>query len=98
MTSLFSVVMYRGDDTQVLKITKVVTTMVTKRPCIPVTQINGISGMTYIQIDIHTLILLRYSLWYSNEISITLNNAEALLNINYKTQYGNHYGDKETMC
>ena len=36
MTSLFSVVMYRGDDTQVLKITKVVTTMVTKRPCIPV--------------------------------------------------------------
>ena len=54
MTSLFSVVMYRGDDTQVLKITKVVTTMVTKRPCIPVTQINGISGMTYIQIDIHT--------------------------------------------
>ena len=54
MTSLFSVVMYRGDDTQVLKITKVVTTMVTKRPCMPVTQINDISGMTYIQIDIHT--------------------------------------------
>ena len=46
-----------------LKITKVVTTMVTKRPCIPVTQINGISEMTYIQIDIHTHILLRYSLW-----------------------------------
>ena len=28
------------------KITKVVTTMITKRPCIPVAQINGLSGMT----------------------------------------------------
>ena len=29
-----------------LKITKVVTTMITKRPCIPVAQINDLSGMT----------------------------------------------------
>ena len=42
--------------------TKVAITMVTKRPCIPVAQINGLSGMTYIQIDIHMHILLRYSL------------------------------------
>ena len=47
----------------ILKITKVVTTMVTKRPCIPVAQNNGLSGMTYIQIDIHMHILLKYSLW-----------------------------------
>ena len=63
MTSLFSVVMYRGNDTQVLKITKVVTTMVTKRPCIPIARINDFSGVTYIQIDIHMHILLGYSLW-----------------------------------
>ena len=46
-------------------ITKVhlVTTMVTKRPCTPVTQINGFSGMTYPQIDIPMHILRRYSLW-----------------------------------
>ena len=43
-----------------LKITKVVITMVTKRPCIPIVQINGFSGMTYIQIDIHMHILLTY--------------------------------------
>ena len=46
-----------------LKITKVGITMVTKRPCIPVAQINGLSGMAYIQIDIHMHILLRYALW-----------------------------------
>ena len=66
VTILFSVAMYKGDDTQdgfTLKITKLVSTIVTNRPCIPVAQINGFSGMTYIQIDIHMHILLRYSLW-----------------------------------
>ena len=37
------------------KITKVVIIMVTKRHCIPVAQINGLSGMMYIQIDIETI-------------------------------------------
>ena len=46
-----------------IKITKVVITMVTKRHCIPVAQINGLSGMMYIQIDIRMHILLRFSLW-----------------------------------
>ena len=46
-----------------LKITKVVITMATKRHCIPVAQINGLSGMMYIQIDIRMHILLRFSLW-----------------------------------
>ena len=40
-----------------LKTTKVVTTMVTKRPYIPVAQIDGLSGMMYIQIDIHMHII-----------------------------------------
>ena len=55
-----------------LKITKLVITMVTKGHCIPVAQVNDLSGMTYIQIDIRMHILLRFSLWYSNEISIIL--------------------------
>ena len=33
------------------------------RPCTPVAQNNGLSGMTYIQIDIHMHIFLRYLLW-----------------------------------
>ena len=34
----------------------------------------------------------------SNEISVTVSdNTVILLNINFKTQYGSHYGDKETM-
>ena len=41
-----------GDGTQGGITFKVVTTVVTKRPCIPVAQINGFSGMTYIQIYI----------------------------------------------
>ena len=45
-----------------LKITKVVTTMVIKRPYVSVAKIN-FSGMTYIQINNHMHILLRYSLW-----------------------------------
>ncbi len=47
-----------------LKITKVVITMVIKRLCIPVAQINGLSGMTYIQIDICMHILLNYKTQY----------------------------------
>ena len=55
-----------GDGTQgilTIKITEVVITMVIKRPCIPIAQINGFPGVTYIQIDIHMHILLGYSLW-----------------------------------
>ena len=37
-----------------LKITKVVTTMVTKRPCIPVAQINGLSCRDDIHSDRHS--------------------------------------------
>ena len=43
-----------------LKITNVMTTMITKKPCIQVVQINSFSGMIYVQIDIHMHILLRY--------------------------------------
>ena len=57
----------------ILKITKVVTT---KRPCIPVAQINGLGR---------------------NEISIAPNNTVVFLNINYKKQYSNNYGDKATV-
>ncbi len=42
-----------------LKITKLVITMVTKRHWIPVAQVNGLSGMMYIQIDI--CMHIRYS-------------------------------------
>ena len=59
----------------------VVTIIVTKRSCIPVAQVNGLSGMT----DQHSYAHSHYG---SNEISITLNNTVVLLNINYKTQYG----------
>ena len=37
-----------------LKITKVVITMVTKRLCIPVAQINGLSGMHDVHSDQHS--------------------------------------------
>ena len=40
------------------KIAKVVTTMITKRPCIPVALINSLSGMTD-----RLSHALRYSLW-----------------------------------
>ena len=42
-----------------LEITEVVTTMVTKRPCISIARINSFSGMMYIQINIHMLIPLK---------------------------------------
>ena len=47
---------HKGDGTQggfTIIITKVVTTMVTKRSCIPVDQINGFSGIVDIQINNH---------------------------------------------
>ena len=70
----------------ILKITKVVTTT---KPCIPVAQINGLSGMT----DRHS-----HALKIFIEILIAPNSTVVLLNINYKTQYINHYGDEETIC
>ena len=60
----------------------------TKRTCIPVPQINGLLGMT----DRHS-----HALKIFVEILIAPNNTVVLLNINYKTQYINHYGDEETM-
>ena len=61
----------------ILKITKVVTT---KRACIPVAQINGLSGMT----DRHS-----HALKIFIEILTASNNTVVLLNINHKTQYCN---------
>ena len=65
-----------------------VTIVVIKRACIPIAQINGLSGM----IDRHS-----HALKIFIEVLIALNNTVVLLNINYKTQYINHYGDEETM-
>ena len=75
-----------------LKITKVVITMITKRPCMPVAQINDLSWMT----DRHSH-ALKIFIIVATRNYIALNNTVVLLSINYKTQYGNHYSDKETM-